>query len=327
MWPLSTPEVPKQFTPLFAGASLFSLTLHRLTGVPGLVDVIVVTGASHLDLVTRELEGSQVGARAIVVEPTGRNTAPAAVAAAMLCDPSDVMAILPADHLIVDDAAYRSALDSAVELAEQGHLVAFGIEPDRPETGFGYIETGGPIGAGHVVSRFEEKPDLETARAFSADGRHLWNSGMFVARADVFLEEARTHCPLLVEGVTRCMPEANRGLVELAPGFAEVESISIDYAIMERTERGVVVPMRAGWSDVGSYLALLHASERDSDGNHLSGDVTAVDTTGSYLKSTSRRVVVAGVHDLIVVETPDAVLVLPMERSQEVRDLQGEPGL
>ena len=317
--------MPKQFTPLIGDDTLFGLTLDRLVGVAGLVDAIVVTGAAHRDHVAREIEESELDALAIVVEPTGRNTAPAAVAAALLAEPGDVLVILPADHLILDRSAFREALQRAVTLASAGHLVTFGIEPDRAETGYGYIEVGESIGDGLVVARFIEKPDPAAAAILSTDGQHLWNSGIFIARADVFLDEARAHCPEVVEGVAASLPTPATGLVELFDEFGTVESMSIDYAIMERTDRAVVVPLRAGWSDVGSYLTLFDVSERDNSGNHVSGDVTAVDTTNSFLKSTSRRLVVAGVEGLIVVETPDAVLVVPLDRSQQVKDLQEAP--
>lgn len=322
LWPLSTPEVPKQFTPLFDGQSLFGLTLERLIGIGGLMDVIVVTGRAHQPLVESEIARSQLVATAIIVEPIGRNTAPAAVAAALASNPEDVMIILPADHLITDGVAFRTGVEEAVGLANAGHLVTFGIEPDRPETGYGYIEVGESLGAGRSVARFKEKPDLETALSFSTDGMHLWNSGMFVVRADMFLDEARRHRPEIVEGVEDCLPSPGTGVVELAPEFGELESVSIDYAIMEQTDRAAVLPLRAGWSDVGSYLSLLDVSDRDEDGNHISGQVTARNTVGSFLKATSRRLVVGGLEKMIVVETPEAVLVLPLEHSQEVRGLQ-----
>ncbi len=326
LWPLSTPEVPKQFADLFDGRTLFGMTMSRLADMEGLRPAIVVTGSAHRDLVEEEVASSPVPAGLILVEPKGRNTAPAVIAAALAADPEDVLVILPSDHLISDVGSFRHAVQVAASLAAHGGVVTFGIRPTRPETGYGYIEFGEAVDDGFRVDRFKEKPDELAARTMSTDGRHLWNSGMFVARADHVLEEAEAHVPELVEGVKGAMSSHVSGVVELGPGFAGVESISFDHAIMERTSRALVVPIDVGWNDVGSFVSLLAASDLDDDGNHVAGDVVVDSVHDSFLKATSRRLVVAGMDHVVVVETPDAVLVIPLEMAQRVKELQQRPG-
>lgn len=322
MWPLSTPDVPKQFSALIGDRSLFAMTLDRLDGMRRLRGAIVVTGSRHLDLVKRETSSATVPSDVILIEPQGRNTAPAAVAAALVSDPADVLVILPSDHLIDDVDGFQSGVSVAADLAASGGIVTFGIEPDRPETGYGYIEKGAPTGSAYVVERFQEKPDEAEAERLVDDGRHLWNSGMFVVRADQLLEEARRLCPQVVTAVSQALPDRMSGEVELGEEFTSADAISFDYAIMEKTERALVVPLDVGWDDVGSYRSLLAVSEHDAAGNHTSGAVTIDDVRRSYVKSTSRPVVVAGLEDVVVVETEEGVLVVPMDRAQEVRDLQ-----
>jgi mannose-1-phosphate guanylyltransferase/mannose-1-phosphate guanylyltransferase/mannose-6-phosphate isomerase len=317
---LSTSDLPKQFVPLFAGRSLFELTLARLDGVADVAGPIVVTGADHVGHVERSL--TDPGAARIVVEPVGRNTAPASIAAALLADPGDVLVIVPSDHLVSDVEAFRAAVERAAEQAEAGPIVTFGIQPSRPETGYGYIEIGEESGEGvFEVVRFKEKPELEEAEAMVSDGRHVWNSGMFIATAQRLLEEAEQHCANVLRGVESALPATATDTVELAPSFAEVEAVSLDYAIMEKTDRARVVPIDVGWDDVGSYQSLLDAMGRDERGNHVAGDVTLVDVDGSFISAGSRKVVVAGLSEVVVVETETAVLVLPLDRSQDVGEL------
>lgn len=319
LWPLSTPEMPKQFVPVIGGRSLFDLTLERIAAIPGAGAPIIVTGAAHLPLVSEAIDGV-AGAR-VLVEPIGRNTAPAAIAAAMVAGEEEVLLIVPSDHLISDTDGFAAAVAKAAACAEEGGIVTFGISPSRPETGYGYIEIGEPARHGaYRVKRFKEKPPSEEAGMLASDGRHLWNSGMFVAVAGQFLAEARAHHADLVEGVSASL-DADGGVMGLGPPFSEVESISIDYAIMEKTAEALVLPLDVGWDDVGSYLSLLEALTRDDEGNHVAGDATLRDVTGSLVMATSRRVAVVGLNEYVVVETPDAVLVLPLGRSQEVREL------
>lgn len=323
LWPLSTPDTPKQFSKLLDGQSLFELTLARLDGMERLAPAVVVTGDRHLAHVQSEVARSRIGVGTIIVEPEGRNTAPAVIAAALIANSDDVLVILPSDHLISDDAGFRDAVSVAAVQAAEGAIVTFGMSPTRPETGFGYIEVDDNDGPAHRIERFKEKPDLEEAERLWHDGRHFWNLGMFVAVAEVVMEEARKYCPRVVEAVEMSLESTQaESVARLGEEFRDSPSISFDYAVMEHTGRGVVIPISVGWDDIGSYRSLLEVSQRDGDGNHVTGDVRIDDVTGSFIKATSRRVVVAGVENMIVVETPDAVLVLPMDRAQDVRELQ-----
>ncbi len=320
LWPLSTESNPKQFLDLLGG-SLFEATLTRLEGMPNLAPSLILTGVRHIDAVDQSvtMAGAEIGS--VVVEPEGRNTAPAIIAAALLADPDDVLVVLPADHLIKDRMGFLAAVETAVSLAVEGHLVLFGIVPSRPETGYGYIEIGDSVGAGFQVLGFVEKPDSELAGDLAAGGRHLWNSGMFVFTARAIIEECSAIRPDLVSGVTEAIPPQREKRVDLAPSFAKIDSVSIDHAVMERTDRAVVVPIDVGWSDVGSWETVWENSELDSSQNVLMGDVSAVDVSGSYVHATSRLVAIAGVEDLVVVETPEAVLIVAKRNSQLVRDL------
>lgn len=322
LWPLSTPDVPKQFQPLIAERSLFGLTMERLDGFPDLEPAVVVTGERHTGLVVAEVESAPIETGVILVEPIGRNTAPAVLCAALVAGPEDVLVILPSDHLIRDVDEFRRGLATAVDLAERGGIVTFGIEPTRPETGFGYIELGPRQGPAHRVARFKEKPTVEEATKLFEDGRHVWNSGIFVGRADQIIDEAEEFCPSLLEGARSAIPDTRETIVRLTGEFTSIEAISFDHAIMEKTALALVVSLDVGWSDVGSYRSLLEVSERDASGNHLSGNVTHSNVTNSYVVASSRPVVVAGLDGVVVVETPDAVLVVPIDRAQEVKDLQ-----
>jgi mannose-1-phosphate guanylyltransferase/mannose-6-phosphate isomerase len=322
LWPLSTRDLPKQFVPLFDGRSLFDLTLERLDGIEGVGTPIVVTGAPHRALVEEALQSAGMRDRLVLVEPVGRNTAPAALAAALVSGPDDVLVIVPSDHLISDLEGFRDAIGDASRHAGEGGIVTFGIRPSRPETGYGYIEIGEPLDdAAFGVRRFREKPDQATAEEMVDDGRHVWNSGMFVARSDRLIDEARAHCPAILDGVRQAVPHVVGAVAELSGSFASVEAQSIDYAIMEKTDRAVVIPIDVGWDDVGSYRSLLTAVGRDADGNHIDGEVVVDEVNGSFVKATSRRLAVAGLSDVVVVETPEAVLVMPLDRSQDVGDL------
>jgi mannose-1-phosphate guanylyltransferase/mannose-6-phosphate isomerase len=327
LWPLSTPERPKQFVPLFDGQSLFEMTLTRMGGIRGTVSPVVPTGATHVSLVRDALTSAGIDSARVLVEPSGRNTAPAALAAAIVADPEDILVIVPADHLISDISAFRGAVAVAAGHAGEGGIVTFGIKPSRPETGYGYIEIGESRGGGaHAVRRFTEKPDATEAERMASDERYAWNSGMFVARADHLLAEAEKHCPDVLAGVLDAVPELGSEpsgieITALDEGFGRVESISIDYAIMEKTESALVVPIDVGWDDVGSYRSLLDALTRDGEGNHIEGKVTARDVSGSFIKASSRSVTVAGLSDIVVVETAEEVLVMSLELSQSVREL------
>jgi mannose-1-phosphate guanylyltransferase len=215
-------------------------------------------------------------------------------------------------------------VSKAVALAGDGALVTFGVEPSRPETGYGYIEKGEPVGPGFRVDRFKEKPDEDEAARLAGDGRHLWNSGMFVFGAGQILNDASRQVPEIVTGVESALPAERTGTITLGDTFSELPATSIDHAVMENAENSVVVPLDAGWSDVGSWHSVWELSERDWNGNSFNGDVVAVDVADTYVRSGSKTVAVAGVTGLVVVVTPDVVLIVPSEKSQMVRDLAAQ---
>lgn len=321
LWPLSTPERPKQFASLVPDGPLFVLTLERLAGVPEAEPPVVVTGTDHLSHVKDAASATAVTPDLTIVEPVGRNTAPAVIAAALASEPEEVLVILPSDHLIADRRGFADVVLAAAAHAEAGRMVTFGVEPTRPETGYGYIERGDAVDGAYEVRRFKEKPDAREAERLANDGRHYWNSGMFAVAAKDLITEADRHCPDVLAGVRLAMGDVVGGVMELGEEFAEVEKISLDHAIMERTDRGVVIPIDVGWDDLGSFEVLWSVSAKDEAGNVIQGDVMVDDVTDSYVRSTSRRVVVSGLSGVVVVETPQAVLVVPRDRSQEVRDI------
>ncbi len=320
LWPLSTRDSPKQFIDLLGG-SLFEATLRRVARLDGSAPPLIVTGRDHLSAVDRGVAAVGLDLEAVLVEPEGRNTAPAVIAAALVSDPGDVMLVLPADHVITDHAGFDLAVSAAAEMARSGSLVLFGSVPGRPETGYGYIEIGEPTPLGNRVASFKEKPDQALAEQYLSGGRHLWNSGMFAFSAAVILEECESRQPELLESVRNALPASRGKRIELSPRFAEAPAISLDHALIEQTARAEVVPIDIGWSDVGSWEAVWEVSPRDDEGNATSGEVVLRAVTGSYIRATSRRVAVLGVDDMIVIETPEAVLVVPRSSSQMVREV------
>ena len=317
LWPLSSATRPKQFHSLVGDETLIQATVRRVAGGES-SPPLVVCNRAHVAEVVAQLEEAGSPPSKVVVEPMGRNTAPAVAAAALALDPDTVMMVLPADHLIPDEEAFREAMSVAVEVAAGGSLVTFGVVPTRPDTGYGYIEPAGTEGPAHRVERFVEKPDADTAARYVAAG-YLWNSGMFVFRADVILEELRRHEPAVVEAVAAALPTDAAGtVVELGEEFGDSPAISIDHAVMERTDRAVVVPLDAGWTDVGSWNSVWEALAPEG-GTVTSGEVLAVDVQRSYIRAESRPVAVIGLDDVVVVETPEGVLVMDRRRSQDVR--------
>lgn len=322
LWPISTPERPKQFAPLFGASSLFEETLRRVTALDGAGTPIVVTGLRYERLTQDAV--AKVGTEVVTIaESTGRDTAPAAVASALVSAEDDVLVIVPSDHVVADFEAFAKGISDSVELARDGHIVALGVVPTRPETGYGYIGLGAPVGGGHLIDSFVEKPDVTVAERLITGGQHLWNAGMFVVSAGVLLSEAELHKPGLVDGVRGALVESNHGF-ELDGSFDRVESISVDYAVMEKTSRGAVVRLDAGWSDVGSYASLLEILPRDQDGNAVIGTAAVRNTTNSLVQAESKHVVVAGVDGVAVVETAEQILVIGLDASQDVRDLANE---
>lgn len=320
LWPLSTARLPKQFADLIPGQDpLFTATLGRLAGLEGLGPPVVVTGAAHAELVRDAVAGSDA---LVLVEPAGRNTAPAVVAAALAVSPDDVLCVLPSDHLIGDLDAFRAAVGAAAALARDGRIVTFGVLPRRPDTGYGYLELGEEVAGGaHLIARFKEKPDAAEAARLVDDGRHLWNAGMFVLTAAAAIAETARWRPEVLAAVRSAVPPHPRGFVDLGESFLGAEAISFDHAVMEQTDLGVVLPLDAGWDDVGSYQSIHEHLPQDADGNAVAGRVVLDGVRDSLVIARSRVVAVAGLSEVAVIETPDAVLVVALDESQRVRDV------
>ncbi|MBM3488572.1 MAG: mannose-1-phosphate guanylyltransferase/mannose-6-phosphate isomerase [Alphaproteobacteria bacterium] len=330
LWPLSREAYPKQLLPLTSEASLLQNTVRRIADPAQFAPPLVVCNLEHRFIIAEQLRAIGIAPRRIVLEPIGRNTAPAAAIAALLAardDPKTLLLLMPSDHAIADPGAFARAVATAAGAAAAGGLVTFGIKPTRPETGYGYLRRGAPL-AGvpgcFAVAAFTEKPAQATAAEYVAGGAHDWNSGMFLYRADAFLAELARLEPGLLAGCRAALDAAETDLDFLRLGrdaFAAVPSISIDYAVMERTGNAVVVPVDMGWNDVGSWSALWDIAERDAAGNVLIGDVLALDARNSYVRSEGRLVATVGIDDLIIVAGADAVLVLPRSRAQDVKAL------
>lgn len=307
--------------------TMLRATFDRLDGLPEMVDPWVVCNTAHRHLVGKELFDAGFKPDNVILEPSGRNTAPAAAAAAMIIaemNPDALMLLLPADHVMEDDSAFHRAVAAATAQSQRGKLATFGIVPTYPETGYGYIQIGDAVNEDvALVARFVEKPDFDTAEEYLASGEFLWNSGMFLFSVTRYLEELKRFAPEMVDAVGRAVSRADRshGIALDADAFGSSPSESIDFAVMEHTADAVVVPLDAGWSDVGSWSALWELAAGDGAGNVFLGDVVAVDVTGSYLRSESRLVAVIGVENLVVVETPDAVMVAPRNRTQDVKQV------
>jgi mannose-1-phosphate guanylyltransferase/mannose-6-phosphate isomerase len=334
LWPLSRELYPKQLLPLVAKGTMLQETLARLNGVEDLAAPIVICNESHRFLVAEQLRDSKNAAQAIILEPTGRNTAPAAVLAALAAEMTlkdkerdPVLLVLPADHVIRDAKAFRAAVALGKQAAMRGKLVTFGIVPTKAETGYGYIKRGAGSPSAYAVDQFVEKPDAATAQRYVESGEYYWNSGMFMFQTRRLLDEVRTLAPAIYEACVNSMHAAKSDLdfTRLpTKEFSECPSDSIDYAVMEKTRHAVMVPLDAGWSDVGSWSALHEAISADDNNNVCLGDVLSVNTSGSYLQSTSRLVAAVGLKDYIVVETKDAVLVAPKGQVQDVKLLVNE---
>jgi mannose-1-phosphate guanylyltransferase/mannose-6-phosphate isomerase len=333
LWPLSRELYPKQLLPLVGDRTMLQETVARVSGLPGLEAPVVVCNESHRFMVAEQLRELGTPAQAIILEPIGRNTAPAVAVAALVAleaagkgktDADPVLLVLPADHVLRDVEAFRLAVSAGLEAAEAGKLVTFGVVPDRAETGYGYIRRAAGTGPVFPVQQFVEKPDAPTAEKYVASGDYYWNSGMFMFRARVYLAELKRHAPAMLAACEAAVAGAARDLdfTRLPKEqFAACPSDSIDYAVMEKTDGAVVVPLDAGWSDVGSWAALQDALPRDARGNVTAGDVLTEDSTGCYLHSTSRLIGAVGLKDHVVVETKDAVLVAPRDRVQDVKAL------
>jgi len=328
LWPLSRAALPKQFLPLLTEHTLFQETLLRLDGIPGMASPLVICNNEHRFLAAEQLLAINVKPHSLILEPFGRNTAPAvavAAFAAMEKDEQSTLLVLPADHLIRDVAGFHRAIKSALDLAQQDKLVTFGITPDAPATGFGYIERGDSLGTdkdSFAVARFVEKPKLDTAREFLASGNFFWNSGMFVFKAAAYLRELQRHRPDIYQAAQQAW---QRSVIDLdfcrldEQAFSACPSDSIDYAVMERTQSAAMVTVDIGWSDIGSWSSLSDVSPKDQQGNALRGDIYTAECANTYIRAENRMVAAIGVQDLVIVETADAVLVMHKDFAQDVK--------
>jgi mannose-1-phosphate guanylyltransferase len=327
LWPLSRPKRPKQLHRLAGDETMLQATAKRAAD-PKLFEAPIVVGSAALaDEVEAQLGDCGISPRMLILEPEGRNTAPAIALAAVAAAASGgdaLLLVLPSDHLIADREAFVAAISAGAPMAQQGWLVTFGIRPEAPATGYGYIRRAEEIAPGVFrAERFVEKPDRPTAEAYVEDGGYDWNGGIFLFRADALLDALASHAPDILDAAHQSVAQAERRGHRLLPdgeAFSAARSQSIDHAVMEKAERVAVVPVRMGWSDVGSWDALFEAGDADGAGNVVSGDVTALDTKGSLLASEGPLIVTIGIEDLIVVATGDAVLVAPRGKSQQVKE-------
>ena len=328
LWPVSRESHPKPFIKLADGQSLLQKTFLRAAALPGVEEVYTVTNRDFFFKTEDDYAAVNPGklSTTYLLEPFGRNTAAAVAAAALHAEsqqPDAVLLVMPADHLIHDQAAFATAVQQAAELARDGWLVTFGIEPEAPDTGFGYIEADG-----HKVKRFVEKPDLDTARGFLQQGGYYWNSGMFCFTPATILREMQRHCAEIVEGVQDCLGRSRRvqgeGIMQVeldARSFAHVHDQSIDYAVAEKSDQVAIVPCNIGWTDIGSWTALSNLLTSDANGNRIDGDVVLHDVKDCAIHGEQRLIGAAGVEGLIIVDTPDALLVVSKDNTQDVRQL------
>jgi len=323
LWPLSRTGRPKQLLSLTAAETMLQLTVGRVPASEGFAAPIVVANAAHADMIEQQLAKAGVPESLLILEPIGRNTAPAIALAALALDRDAIMLVMPSDHVIQDIAAFRAAIAAAKPLVEQGWLATFGITPDGPETGYGYIKRGEALTDGVArVERFVEKPDRETAEAYLATGRYSWNGGIFLFGAGAYLDALERHAPDMLAAVRKSIDAASREGNRLFPerhAFATSPSQAVDYAVMEKADKVAVAPVEMGWSDVGSWDALHAISDQDDHGNANHGEVFAIDTKRCMIRSEGPVVAAVGVKDLIVIATPDAVLIMPRGASQEVK--------
>ena len=328
LWPLSRQLYPKQFLSLVGDKTMLQETCHRLNGLAHRAPLIIC-GEDHRFTVAEQLRLGGFGSGGIILEPEGKNTAPAVALAAFQAASSDkdaLLLVLAADHVIQDVPAFQQAIQVAIPLAERGNLVTFGVVPDKPETGYGYIKRGEKLDSGNasVVAEFVEKPDKTTAESYLASGDYLWNSGMFLFKASRYLEELQQHRPDIHQACQQAMEQAEADMDFIRPNadlFSGCPSDSIDYAVMEKTASAVVVPMDCGWNDIGSWSALWEISEKDNAGNTLKGDVLVLDSKGCYIQADRKLVATVGIENIVIVESDDAIMVAAKDRVQDVKGI------
>ncbi len=342
LWPLSRPDTPKPLIRLDGPLSMIQQTVRRAVAIPDSGRPVIVCGIAHHPSVARQMEELCLDEYLTLQEPAGRGTAPAAAAAAVVSDPDDLLLVMPADHIIEDTNAFISAVGSAAAAARAGWLVTFGVTPDHPETGYGYIERGSPIKGltgTYRIASFREKPDRATAIEYLESGHYWWNSGMFLFKAGTFRDELRKFEPeILVQVEAAVQQSESRGTGSGGPqgkmldhdSFLNSPKGSIDRTVMERTQRGAVVPLTAGWNDIGSWAALWETGSKDGQANVVSGSAHLYNVSSSYVRAQDRPVVVIGLDRIIVVDAGDAILVAGMDHAQAVkeaaRNSRSEPG-
>jgi mannose-1-phosphate guanylyltransferase/mannose-6-phosphate isomerase len=326
LWPLSRKQHPKQYLPLAGDNTMLQETILRLSGLDNLADPIIICNADHRFLVAEQCQQIDIINPTILLEPVGRNTAPAIAAAALQCikdSDNAVLLVLSADHVIQDVEAFHQAINIASNQAQESRLVTFGIVPTDANTGYGYIKSSKNNADGaHKVEEFVEKPDLKTAESYLEQGNYLWNSGMFMFKADTLINELTTHSPDIVTSVSDAVNNAVQDLdfTRLEKqAFESSPSDSIDYALMEKSDNVVVVPLDAQWNDIGSWFALYDIGTKDSNGNVIQGDVFTEETTNTYINANHHMVAVIGVDNLIVIDTPDATFIATQDKAQEVK--------
>ena len=332
LWPRSRRGLPKQFLPLLSDRTMLQETADRIAPIVDAASIMVVTGREYVELAVAQLPN--VPLANIIAEPSGRGTAPAIGLGAIEIsrrDPQATMAVLSADHMIRKAHAFRLALKAAEEVAQQGYLVTLGIAPDAPHTGYGYIERGQSIGQHHgfeafEVARFVEKPDRATAEAYIAGGGYSWNAGIFVWRVDLIMEAIQTHLPDLHEQLHAIAAAGGPGLPDaFTEVWGDVANVTIDYGVMERAAKVAIIPVDIGWSDVGDWNTLTALANDGGDGNVVQADHVALDTQGTFVFSDGPRLVATiGLHNFVVVDTGDALLIAPRDRAQDVKKLVDE---
>ncbi|QCZ93588.1 mannose-1-phosphate guanylyltransferase/mannose-6-phosphate isomerase [Salinimonas iocasae] len=324
LWPKSRAALPKQFLALTSEQTMLQETLSRLEGVDAR-EPIVICNDSHRFLVAEQLRQRGIAHGGILLEPVGRNTAPAIALAALHAlqsDADETLLVLAADHLIKDKTVFQQSVKKAEQLAQAGYLVTFGIVPDCPHTGYGYIKASQELDTGFVVEQFVEKPDMSTAKEYVDSGNYFWNSGMFMFKAGRYLEELEKYHPDILDICKRAIETETQDLDFIridADTFATCPDDSIDYAVMEKTEKAAMVPLDAGWSDVGSWSSLWDVADKDDNGNAVVGDAILEDVHNSYINAEGRLISVIGLDDVVVVETKDAIMVANKNKVQDIK--------
>ena len=325
LWPLSRRQYPKQFLPLVSNKTMVQETILRLQGIKDIQPPIGVCNEDHRFMMAEQLREIDSQPSAIILEPVGKNTAPAIALAALTANSDDILLILPADHVISNIPVFQKAVKKANTLAEKGYLVTFGIVPNIPETGYGYIKAGESLDKESFnVSAFFEKPEQLQAKKYIDSGNYYWNSGMFAFKASRFLEELEKFQPDILSTCKQSLSQSKRDMdfVRLDKNvFMQCPDDSVDYAVMEKTDHAVVIPLDANWNDIGSWSALWEIANKDEQGNATSGDVVALDTKNSFLHSSSKLITTVGIDNLVVVETEDAVMIANKDHVQDVKKI------